>query len=177
MSWKRFGGEICCVLVLILFVGCNKEGSAGATSLSFNVEGTKYEQQNASLTVMKLNKNNLDFFDLGLDPSTTNIITAVPAARIQFKMEMNDIADLVGRPIELRREDYKHTGAIYQFRLTRDLTASSGREAALTLTLDHVDDGFVKGHFKGSNLSLVSMTENEFRKVDVTGEFRARLLR
>jgi hypothetical protein len=141
----------------------------------FAVDGRSYEFEHVEFVAMRLPDANRYFLALGQDPAKVNIVTAVPSGAIQWRMELASVYDLVERDMDLSDVNDPELGVAMQLSLTDDVGVHQDVESSLRLRIANMEDGYVEGSFSAVRLSYVSMTQDVFRRVDVSGDFRAKL--
>ena len=66
-------------------------------------------------------------------------------------------------------------GAMVTFTLTQDIGVTPDINSEIALEINTVTENYVEGTFTGKNLSYVSMSQDLYKKVAVSGSFRAKL--
>ena len=157
-------------VLLFLLVSCGTGNSE--TFIRFQVEGKSYEVKDPTLTVTRM-PFNLYFFDL-----TYPHKRLIPGAMIQWRMKkkLKSIEELVGENLDLKAVDPNHIEPVAIFRITRDLSAQSKENSITHLIISRIEEGYIEGSFKGKDLLYISGTKGATGKVDVTAQFRAKLV-
>ena len=166
------------VFIFVLFIiitGCSKSSKISDTYLQFSVEGKEYKLDHIVLDILKLNSDNWHFIGLGQDPMKTNIVTAVPTAGIQWRMRLGNVKELQGRKIDLSDMNDDKLLATAIFTLTQDIGVTPDINSEIKLEITAVSENYVEGTFAGKNLTYVSMSQDIYKKVDVSGSFRAKI--
>jgi hypothetical protein len=156
------------ILLTGLLLGCGTEASD--TFVRFQVEGQSYEVKNPSLAVTRM-PFNMHFFDLTYPPKPL-----VPGATIQWRMKLESLEQLVGQNLHLKEVDPNHVAPVAIFRITPDLSVHGQQNSDIHLKIERIVEGFIEGSFSGKDLVFISRTKEERHKVDVTAEFRAKLI-
>ena len=151
---------VLCVLMAAA-IGCSS--SSGPTYLQFVIDGQQYELHDAEFAVVDL-ADGARFIDFG-------DAFAVPGAVFQWTTSFASIDELAGRELS-----FNEPGFSVLFNPIEDVGAYPDEGSSGSLRISKIEDGLVVGSFSGKNLLYVSMTEST-RRVDVTGLFRARLVR
>jgi hypothetical protein len=169
-SDQRNGLALAGVLLTCLLVGCGS--SKQDTFIRFQVDGQSYEVKDSTLTVTQM-PFDLRFFDL-----TYPHKRLIPGAMIQWRMKIKikSVDDLVGLNMDLKAEDPNQIEPVMAFRMTEDLRAESMRDSNAHLKIDQIKNGFIEGSFTGKDLFYTSKTKGMIGKVDVTAQFRAKLV-
>lgn len=169
-----------CTVFLFVFIvvitGCSKSNKVSDTYLQFSIEGKEYKLDHIILDILELNNDNWHLVVLGQDPMKINIVTAVPTAGIQWRMVLGNVEELRGREINLSDMNDDKLGAIVTLTLTQDIGVTPDINSEMKLEINSVTENHVEGTFAGKNLSYVSMSQDIYKKVAVSGSFRAKLI-
>jgi hypothetical protein len=156
------------ILLTGLLLGCGTDASN--TFVRFQVEGQSYEVKNPSLVVTRM-PFNMHFFDLTYLP-----MSSVPGAMVQWRMKLESLEQLVGLNLDLKDMDPNQIAPVAIFRIPPDLSVQGNENSIIHLKIERIVEGFIEGSFSGKDLVVISRTNEERRKVDVTAQFRAKLI-
>ena len=156
------------ILLTGLLLGCG--ASNPDTYVRFQVEGQNYEVKKPTLIITRM-PFNMHFFEL-----TYLAVHLVPEALIQWQMKLESLDQLVEQNLNLKAVDPNHIDPVVIFRMTQDLSVHGQKYSNIQLKIDRIKEGVVEGSFSGKDLLYVSRTKKETRKVDVTAQFRVKLV-
>jgi hypothetical protein len=156
------------ILLTGLLLGCGTDASD--TFVRFQVEGQSYEVKNPTLVVTRM-PFNMHFLDLSYPPKPL-----VPGATIQWRMKLESLEQLVGQNLDLKDVDPNQVAPVAIFRITPDLSVQGQQKSDIHLKIERIVEGFIEGSFSGKDLVFISRTKEERHKVDVTAEFRVKLI-
>lgn len=157
------------ILLTCLLVGCGTSDSD--TFIRFQVEGKSYEVKDPTLTVTRM-PFNLHFVDL-----TYPQIRLFPGATVQWRIKVGSLEQLVGENLDLKAADPNHIEPVTIFRINQNLSVQGQQHSNVHFRINRIKEGFVEGSFSGKDLQYVSGTNELTGKVDVTAQFRAKLVR
>ena len=95
---------------------------------------------------------------------------------IQWRMKLESLEQLVGQNLDLKTVDPNHIDPVVIFRMTQDLSVHGQQHSNIHFKIDRIEEGFVEGSFSGTDLMYVSRTKEVSHKVDVTAQFRMKLV-
>jgi len=156
------------ILLAGLLLGCGNRNSD--TYVWFQAEKKTYEVNNPTFTVTHM-PFNLHFLDL-----TYPHIRLVPGAMVQLRMKLESLEQLVKQNLDLNTVDPNKMGPLVLLRLTEDLSAQAQQHSNVHFKIERIEKGFVEGSFSGTDLKYVSKTKEVTGKVDITAQFRAKLI-
>ncbi len=156
------------ILLTSLLLGCGTGDND--TFVRFQVEGQHYEVKGPTLVVTRM-PFNMHFLDLTHLPAHL-----VPGAMIQWRMKLESLEQLVGQNLDLKTVDPNHIDPVVIFRMTQDLSVHGQQHSNIHFKIDRIEEGFVEGSFSGTDLMYVSRTKEVSHKVDVTAQFRMKLV-
>ncbi len=95
---------------------------------------------------------------------------------MQWRMKLESLEQLVVKYLDLKTVDPNHIYPVAIFRITQDLSVYGQQHSNIHLQIDRIEDDIVEGSFSGTDLMYVSRTQNVTGTVDVTAQFRMKLV-
>jgi len=164
-TWKLILSGL---LLTCLLVACDT--SDQKNFVRFQIDGQSYEVKTPALVITRMVEG-LGFYDLNYDP-----LSSIPGAIVQWRMEMKPLDKLVGQDLDLNTVDPNKVLPMVTLRLTEDLILQSQQKSNIHFKIDKLEEGFVKGSFSATDLEYISKKKEVAGKVDVTAQFRVRLV-
>jgi hypothetical protein len=156
------------ILLTVLLLGCGTGGSD--TFVQFEIEDQNYEVKGSVFVITRMVEG-YGFYDLTYRP-----LNSIPGAIVQWRMKMEPLEKLVGRDLDLNTVDPNKVAPTILLRLTEDLTLQSQSDSKIHFKIGRIREEFIEGSFSGTDLKYVSRTKEKTGKVNITAQFRVKLI-
>ena len=156
------------ILLTGLLLGCGIGGPD--TFVRFEIEDQSYEVKDPTFVVTRLIEG-FQFFDLQHNP-----MGSIPGAMVQWQMKVESPKKLVGQNLDLNTVESNNSDPMVLLRLTEDLTLQNQKNSNVHFRIDRIEEGMAEGSFSATGLKYVSNKQKKNGKVDITAQFRVKLV-
>jgi hypothetical protein len=175
--WQR-SISIFANIILLLLIGCT-EMEKKDTFLNFTVEGNQYQVGGVGFYYSQAPHTNRYYIMIDQQTQKT------PRGQIQWTMELNGLEELIGKQInfsklESEAKTNKFAEPLAMFTLGKDIMVHPPltlEDNTLIINITSIDSKYAEGSFSGSDLDFLSTSGKIYKKVNITGRFRAKLYR
>jgi len=182
--WHLFKHIIASVMLLLLVIGCTD--AKNDTYLRFTIEGKQYHVGDIAFSFVALRSANRHFIRIGQDHMRSeSSYQQRPDGAIQWIMESINLEELQGKEIhfsEIEKAARANRFAVPTVVFTSEQDSLSVYSPLtpggnMVITLVRINGEYAEGSFSGAEFADVSLPANLARTVQITGSFKARLIR